>query len=363
MDKRFGKNCARMLKQNLECEVMLTSSYSGWGTEFAAIPWVLEAAHAEGRLCSYSATECDEQCRAVLMGMDERTSPKHVFGDVCERCPPSVLQAMKDLLATFIGRAQFGESEDVLNAQFVSGVCQICDAATFDMEPHAYCYVHEKECPVYPPRDARAQHWEVAGTTCVAHSAMGSRKQWLHVSSIPYFCWLYSIKSRQPQVVIHENSPLFPETAFNSFASAYAINSVLISPTDMGFPFRRQRRYTTLVCHDLNIHVMYNQKNFERVTSCTLTLAADVYMLASDVMLRNQRDAVATLKDLPTSQEWSDVALLDHGSRERLYAYLRAEHCMARLEESGVLVWNLAQNVSYAGLGDSVVPSLLTRSL
>eukprot|EP00971_Amphidinium_carterae_P281903 5596031-Amphidinium_carterae.1 len=50
----------------------------------------------------------------------------------------------------------------------------------------------------------------------------------LHSATFDAVFLLHSIETRQRHVVVHENSPLFLETAFSSLTSACAINSVLL---------------------------------------------------------------------------------------------------------------------------------------
>ena len=87
---------------------------------------------------------------------------------------------------------------------------------------------------------------EISGTTCVAWSNMSTASLgWLDDSSIPCLTWAYILRGIQPHTIAHECVAAFDYTELSKVLGvAYHAQSVASSPTDLGLPVERKRRYT-----------------------------------------------------------------------------------------------------------------------
>ena len=147
-------------------------------------------------------------------------------------------------------------------------MCEYLDMVYF--KDTVACRTHGKECCWNPRFDAELADlsWlEIAGSTCVAWSGMGSGDAWLHSSTLPCLVWAYSLRYAQPDAIIHECVPNFLqcrlleilnclkrsgsrgvpprcELGRSTRRSEYDVRSLVFSPTALGIPSKRRRHYT-----------------------------------------------------------------------------------------------------------------------
>ena len=106
---------------------------------------------------------------------------------------------------------------------------------------------------------------EVAGTTCVAWSSMGSGWGWLDVSALPCLVWISWMGASLPDVIIHEITPRFsPEALLNLLGDQYSAASMVTSPVDWGVPSSRPRRYTVFLNKSLELRRTQDAQQPER---------------------------------------------------------------------------------------------------
>lgn len=93
---------------------------------------------------------------------------------------------MQQELESNAGRAiGLGYTAEQLNEDFLREAFAILGAVKFKYNMKVWCIAHSQYCFAFPPRSSmlpKALHIEVAGTTCVAHCAIGGHAKWIHPS-------------------------------------------------------------------------------------------------------------------------------------------------------------------------------------
>ena len=105
------------------------------------------------------------------------------------------------------------------------------------------------KCRWHPSRAARkdAFYLCIAGTTCVSWSTMGAGSGWCHDSTVPFCVWLEDMRRAQPTFIIHECVKGFDASQIEeTLSDAYVFQQVILAPTELGSPCRRERSY--IVC-------------------------------------------------------------------------------------------------------------------
>ena len=132
-------------------------------------------------------------------------------------------------------------------------------------------------CPRVPnPEDRKGAVWmEVAGSPCIpwCKGAYGTGLQWLHPVSVPFYIWLHTMRMALPDVICHENVPMFDWTVFEKVLNVdeqrYLIMTHVWSPEQQGCPVKRPRRYT--ICLRMkSIYTMsdFGEKAFKLLCTC-----------------------------------------------------------------------------------------------
>ena len=87
------------------CALLLcTTHYSGVGMFEQALVHLMGAAEAPLKdgpsLVIYHATDINARCRGALLSSGRCAAPLHVGGDICERIPAELVEAMREQLKT-----------------------------------------------------------------------------------------------------------------------------------------------------------------------------------------------------------------------------------------------------------------------
>jgi hypothetical protein len=258
-------------------EVWITTSYSGIGFPEAAIAELvheLGEVDLELKVRFLSAFEIDDIPRRALL--QHKQGPEHVFGDITSRIPREVRDKLlldaktkRDAVAARVAivKAAMGNAEaKKVRARMVQDLgLEFFQAASTalagaPMASHSWCYRHARLCPVDTLPSSSHQgglsprqilRLEVAGTTCVAWSSMGSHWGWLDDSSIPCLVWMHATSAAEPDLVLHECTTSFQAAQFRpTFSSElYSLQSLVTCPSDFGIPVERARRYTLMLLH------------------------------------------------------------------------------------------------------------------
>lgn len=189
----------------------MTSCYSGTGAFECATKMVWDKAAEElglpktPKVVFYSACDIDPVARAALAAHSAPTKPLHIFGEILDRIPRGSLADLKTIEAHYFdlwsATKQECKSGDTSKKDFESWRSRIEDEylkelvtrfAAIEFQEDAYCFVHERMCPVCPRAGGSPYKdfiWgEAAGTTCCPWSRMhsgGQNKWFVHIRPPP----------------------------------------------------------------------------------------------------------------------------------------------------------------------------------
>ena len=200
------------------------------------------------------------------MLLQHKHCPLHVFGDICERVPPTQLDEMKGIMQDCLKQsnsitemvceispsdkaklAELRQQRDALGKELVGKLVQCLQEVTF--LKNSFCYKCQRMCPLIPSvnRDTDVL-LEIAGTTCVAWSSMRScgvpSGRWLHFSTLPCLVWIFWVLWLNPDFFIHECVSKFDFQILVAYLRAHFVFSLNFSPKHLGLPANRTRRFT-----------------------------------------------------------------------------------------------------------------------
>ena len=89
------------------------------------------------------------------------------------------------------------------------------------------------------------------GTSCKDESKMGAELRDVGPSRIACKFWIHERETRQEALVIHENTVAFDAWRISDvLADTHRIYTVMLCPSQLGYPMRRPRRLTVCVRKD-----------------------------------------------------------------------------------------------------------------
>ena len=308
--------------------------------------------------------------------------PMHVFGDVLkQRIDKSVRISLKrthDWAKNFFEREvkRKGRSaEEAKHASLKAGTEMlkrmqgIMKHVTFNMDHVAWCYKCKKYCPVHANHLVDREVDEaitvaVAGTTCTSWSSMGKKGKWIAASAMPFMVWAYETLAAEPDIVIHECTPRFDFGMLVAiFGFLYVVQSFCFSPTDLGWPASRPRRWTLMYHRKRrNPIVPLSRPNFGAFFFRASTTDGHIFWDAPkedvDRFIKDTRKRMLPEAD-SDGQGWSPRDALPEGHYQRLLAY---ERSAKRHRKAPVFIINLHQSCAFMNTMTRIVPTLLTRT-
>ena len=183
--------------------ITVTTNYSGSGNaEESVVYGIGFVAIAMGRpveVRCYSACDKQPASRAALLHHDPRSRPEHVFGEVLERAHPKVVRRLERSRVKWKAKAERalkskqGLARSLGLRRFENWFLQEAGAILKDpvcnVKKKAWCFACNKMCRPHPGFDDVGFTLEVAGSTCVAFSAMSKTAWgWLDESSVLSSC-------------------------------------------------------------------------------------------------------------------------------------------------------------------------------
>ena len=260
------------LAVHLSDGIHLTTEFSGMGGAEASLERVASAVQAQyekgrvfGNISCMRASDKADHCQMVLKQHTGPAAPVCVFGDVTERMPVDMRRKLTASIAASrahlwtavargkdktkkvrkqhvkeIGRRPFKTVVHVLKKEV--------DTSQHAETCMAYCQQHRDYCstfkqPTAIPGGSTAIRFLVAGINCFDWSIRGSQDGWLGQSCLSYFEIMREVLTCQYDLVIFECVREFDESGLEPFAEHYAIQSLTFSPTPLGLPCSRMRKY------------------------------------------------------------------------------------------------------------------------
>lgn len=280
---------------------------------------------------------------------------------------------------------------------------------TRSLKESAWCLRHAQLCPITPRHSVEFQGrlWvEGSGSTCCPWSPMGQRTCWLDSATLPFFVWAYSTRFYEPDAAIHECVPGFPEEILqhifsplaghavpkSPFARAcpdpqmggYVVRTLKWSPTDLGIPSNRPRKYTSMHLRSSLTSGTIDELDIPSIFYRQLRADASVYFAAPASVQRLEFEEVAAKAAAQRSPErvvddpvvpglaGSSAAMLSSADYVRLEGYMvtAQNRGLCRVASDGESSWfgrrvaiaNIAQTPGHGDIKWRAMPALLRRS-
>ena len=287
----MGQDTGQALEALSGAQVVLTSSYSGTGCFEGVFHQIMKQLKqtfpdSSGGVACHAATDINSAAQMCLSS--HKSCIHHVFGDILGRVPRGFQQPLKDIESSYLAEFKFLQTElklgqltkpefGVAKRKLEQGyVCKLkSELSQIEFNDADFCLVHQKQCYISPRHDSRFSHayWiEASGNTCCPWSRIGGQNGWLDVATLPFLVWCYSTRFFEPDSILQENVACFPEEEmFSIFQESgadvlkdlearplhplesagklqrqYMMQSKVFSPTDLGIPCNRLRKYTAM---------------------------------------------------------------------------------------------------------------------
>ena len=393
MEKYDAANATSLCDELLStCEAgfTLTTAYSGLGAaETVAVQIVEEVRlRRKGSLASNFApvvvhAACDllRESHTALENHEPQSRPRHMFRNVLDRLFPEDKQHLillqnkclkegkqvRNNLREAMQR-QGIESKQVVRIatkrigdRMFAQMCKFLDKVEF--RDVSECTVHPGcDCPWIPRADESIANrlWiEAAGSTCVAWSAMGSGKNWLHESTLPCLVWAYSMRFAEPDGVLHECTPTFQQQKLfailnsgrggndptpryhvgrQSQVARYKMQSHVINPVDRHIPTSRRRRYTMFFCDHVMgfVEGIGCEQVYQRIGDPPDTMA--VYMVATEAMIADAATQAQKKHGVEAGDLFSDTEAIEPQYAWSSGEYIQSQGFLALARERHFLV-------------------------
>ena len=299
----------------VKLDIVATSSFTGTGVAEAAY---FQAKHdlasalgiEPGKFLVYSGCDHAMESQHAMMNHGKATSPKHVFPEFLDRLHPMDLKKNQEYLEENLSVVRANKEEYLLGAmtkQQLNSNQAALSARTLETSSKnlgrvefrttSWCSVHKRECPISPRQEYPGWHWwESAGTVCCPFSTMAdSTPSWCHPSSLGTLSWAFSMRYFEPDDIDHECVRNFPEEVFNGiFAETdgilkspflppsspyvgYTMRTKVFSPTDLGIPSMRHRKYSRWKLGNEQVPSI----SFEDLLFRSLDASPDIYFVAN----------------------------------------------------------------------------------
>ena len=209
----------------------------------------------------------------------------------------------------------------------------------------------------------------VAGMTCTDWSSRGPRLGFLGDSFLAWIFWVREMLILMPVLIIGECTIHFNHQAFAGIMRGYyELGAVIFSPSDVGLPCERQRKYMILrrigSCSPL---VPFSLKGFGATMYRQVKANGDMYYQAPASLVNEFIVRLAAKMHLPPvnrgGQPWAWIQVASRGLEKRLSASLRrisdkvGGHALLE-----ALHIDIAQTENFTG-ASPYIPALLPNSV
>ena len=234
----------------------------------------------------------------VLLNLLQAGKPTHVHGAMEERLPSDLRARVEAVLNDPVVKKKAKESAtETVHARAVLMEVQdeifelyrklsapqdragwTCDE---ELGYVAWCYAHNKMCKLFSDSHGRVAPagcltLHASGTSCEDTTTFGKMQGSAGPSVVSFAIWLAERVLMQEAIIVHECTDLFDPTMLaRKLSGAHRIWSFLLCPHSLGFPVRRNRRYTVCIRKD---HMMsIPMETFLQVMGRRLVAAPDIY--------------------------------------------------------------------------------------
>ena len=312
-------NLIENLSHHLEQGVVLTSDFSGCGPDSIAADAIADAcprlgiplpADALGGMEMYASCDRMDVSQRVLCGQVGPHASKHVFGDLRSMIAPQIIRGLEIKLETLRSKIdKFYEAcepgEDARQkrksmiknegVKFVKQTLRQGQHWSFTRNDLGWCLKCDQYCKRWPKASEKF-HIATAGSTCTGFSSMGKGWGWLDSSAIDCLIWARMMRRILPDAIVHECVTAFSETMLQQLLGPkYTVQSLVITPKDLGEPASRCRRFSVAVrtCQAEVVQLRpFDEDHFGLLAFRQIVADANVYFCASNDMIKQEYETM-----------------------------------------------------------------------
>lgn len=176
-----------------------------------------------------------------------------VFNDMTQRLPEPIKKELDDLLEHIQDSPP--EGWETPTHLFVQQAAIILDEAPpLDRNATQHCEKHNRPCLVNPLGTPGATTLLVAGVSCIDYTSMGKRRGIVGEGVLPFMTLMHEVKQKKYDITIIECTPAFSQAnVAQLLGPQFCVQSATFSPTDLGHPASRSRKYTVALYRDRRI--------------------------------------------------------------------------------------------------------------
>lgn len=189
---------------------------------------------------SAQAWDLKPSARRILLDLDERVQPAHVFGNMLGMFPQKVIDTIDGL------NLAAAEHREAFWAHVQDFFGEIEKQPALHRHRHAFCYKHGGRCEFgLGGGSFEGLRLCVAGVTCKDFSTMNATRQGvLGPSGVPLLTFIFDVRRNRYDVLVTECTPLQDLKPFEDFLShLYTWETFLLGPEDSGSWATRRRRF------------------------------------------------------------------------------------------------------------------------
>ena len=368
------------LLEKLSSGILLWTDYSGTGQPEFALQRLCELAEEHGahpRMRCARASDISPCCRKVLLAFDD--ADMCVLGDLVARQGKAFCKKVISLTAVARSRAD----TKAARIRWLKNIASLIASSPPKSEATAYCYRHDRRCPTVPPvpdgaasaagdagaaSDVRAV---IAGISCIDWSSRGAKGKTTGKGAGPWASFLRELYHSEPDVIILECTRNYrDDDLLYVLGSKYSLHVIVFSPTEVGIPSQRFRKYMVLLLHvgrlqwvegwELSKHAF--MQVFGRQLACT----GHVYLQDTPpAMVARELRRWARRRHLPSrdafGRDFSFESLMTRRTRVRLNAWrdVAAEQGIDASQES--VFFDCSQNPQFGSLTQAM-PAITCRN-
>lgn len=360
------------------------TDYSGSGQAEHACQRLRDLARDSGRQprvhCA-RASDINPDCRKVLQAFNEKDMC--VMGDIISRQSARFQKRLHAI--TVKGRAQLqspssvddtekvAQKEEQIRKMWLASVARLIHATPCSPEDKAWCDEHEQRCAVVPPAsDDDCLSIRIAGISCLDWSSRGSRRKTIGTGALAWASFLRETWWSEPDMVLLECTRSYRHADLDAvMGSKYSLTFLVFSPTQVGVPSERYRKYMVMIKKDgrLRWHsgCELSESNFLKIFGRSLSVNGHVYLLESPGdLVRAELARWSARRHLPEKDKdglrFQFAELLTRKGRRRLQAWKDRLHARGHDDEQEQLFCDLAQSPDYGNL-TTLVPALTRKNM
>ena len=258
--------------------------------------------------------------------------------------------------------------------EFFELACQRIEATGMDLvADQSWCCKCNDWCNVCPPTGPGTMWLEIAGNTCTPWSQAGLQLGWLDRQSVAALCWGFFLLKHKPDFIVNECTRRFDAQGFFArvLGAGHKVTSVVVSPSDMGIPSRRHRRYTIATKCSRIFPAFDFGDIFPHVASRSIMMRPDVFFCAPEdaqqtclAELLRRRGLVAP------RQSWQATwkLALSFSDRQRLREYIKKYKeglpgCLCDVSQNYKWIRSLSQLCFPTLVTNSIIYNLMSERL